>query len=221
MDSILQSIREIYAREVMTNIVNAMTPVYFACSKCALLSRTIQIRCSKARRLDCADCKAPAHRWFGLYDFVNWKPVRFKASITLAISVCGANIEANVLSGNDDRRLVCPLPKATVKLWGDMQQTQDEITGLRSTSAGRHWHNHRDALLILDVNLPMECHEVALLQQHSYEDIAGGRDRKKQVIIGHYRRRPEGEQETEIDRMAHHLIEQRRSKTRMFRFPAS
>ena len=75
---ILQSIREIYAREAVTNVLNAMTPVYFACSGCALIYRTIQVRRSKPKpgRIDCVDCKATVHDWSGLYDFVNWKPVR-------------------------------------------------------------------------------------------------------------------------------------------------
>jgi hypothetical protein len=81
MESILQTIREFYAREAEIDIVSIdgatrATTVYFVCSKCALPYRATQVRRSKAvaGKMDCLDCRGLVHRWSGLYDFIDWQP---------------------------------------------------------------------------------------------------------------------------------------------------
>jgi len=87
LKAILQSIREIYTRRAEIDIVDKSgatrpTPVYFVCSKCALLHTTIQIRQPKVKagRIDCLECGELVHQWSGgFYDFTDWQPVRLEA----------------------------------------------------------------------------------------------------------------------------------------------
>jgi len=83
MESILEAIREIYARQATIDIVDITGPtgkttVCFVCKKCSLLYMTTQIRRPKATagKMDCVGCGGPVHRWSGLYDFIDWQPVR-------------------------------------------------------------------------------------------------------------------------------------------------
>src|SRR5579864_2171950 len=72
----------------------------------------------------------------------------------------------------------------------------------------RHEHAYRRA--ILPVAVAEVGDEIALFEPNANEDIAARGHRKEQVPEAHVRRRPEGEDEAGIDRMAQPLIEERR-----------
>jgi hypothetical protein len=83
MESVLQTIKDIYARRASIDIVSVAghtgaTTVCFVCSKCSLLYKTTQVRRSKAKsgKKDCEECGAPVHRWSGQYDFIDWHQVK-------------------------------------------------------------------------------------------------------------------------------------------------
>jgi hypothetical protein len=56
--------------------------------------------------------------------------------------------------------------------------------------------------------------QIALFQKDPDEDVGGGDGRKQQMSDRHERRRPEGDDEAEIDRMTHELVVERRAKHR-------
>jgi len=78
-----------------------------------------------------------------------------------------------------------------------------------STFTARHWKQHSDLLAIAAVLVAEGVDHVTLFQLDRDQDVSGRRHREQQVTDGHRWRRPEGEQESEIERMAHPLVEQR------------
>ena len=80
--------------------------------------------------------------------------------------------------------------------------------GPRGPAAPRQRNKHRDLFSIAPVLVAKQPDQVALFQLDRDQDVAGGRQREQQVSGRHRRRRPEGEQEAEVDRMAHALVEQ-------------
>src|SRR5438445_507064 len=66
---------------------------------------------------------------------------------------------------------------------------------------------HRDLLAIATILVAEQGDHVALLEPDADQDIAGGPDREQQVAGRHGGRRPEGQQEAEIERMARTLVE--------------
>jgi hypothetical protein len=74
MEAILRTLREAYAREEE----QSTTIVYFLCVKCSLPYKTKQVRRSNGipGTMDCLDCGELVHRWSGIYDFIDWQPVR-------------------------------------------------------------------------------------------------------------------------------------------------
>ena len=71
--------------------------------------------------------------------------------------------------------------------------------------AARQRDQHRHLLAIATVLIAEQVDQIALLEPDADQDIAGGRDREQQMAGRHGRRRPEGEQEAEIERMADRL----------------
>jgi hypothetical protein len=49
--------------------------VYFGCLFCGALHSAIQIKRPVVGngRFDCKECKQTLHRWWGVYDFTDWK----------------------------------------------------------------------------------------------------------------------------------------------------
>src|SRR5262249_27061507 len=56
------------------------------------------------------------------------------------------------------------------------------------------------------------CDEVALLQRDGDEDVEGQAGGEDQVADGHVGRRPEGDDEADVERVAHRLVEERRAE---------
>src|SRR5512144_99891 len=83
----------------------------------------------------------------------------------------------------------------------------------RARSQPRSWRpsarqQHPDLVAIATISLAELRDEIAFLEPDADQDVAGGRGRKQQMPERHHRRRPEAEQEPEIDRMAHVAIEE-------------
>ena len=94
-------------------------------------------------------------------------------------------------------------------------------------SAGRRACGRRGSGISIETRSPVAAilvaehsDQVALLELDADQDVAGGRHREQQVASRHRRRRPEGEQEAQIDRMAHHPVKQRRVEFRRRQIPA-
>src|SRR5579871_3366026 len=89
-----------------------------------------------------------------------------------------------------------------------------------STFTRRHRDDHRDAAAILDIGLAMEGDEIALFQHDADQDVSGRRYGKQEMTRCHHGRRPERQDEAEIDRMADEFVEQGRLEARMLGHPA-
>src|SRR2546428_2314831 len=72
---------------------------------------------------------------------------------------------------------------------------------------GRPRHEHRDLAAVRLVPVSVSLHEVTLFELDGDEDVSHRRHGEDQVRDGHRRRRPEGDDETEIDGMADVPIE--------------
>ena len=62
-------------------------------------------------------------------------------------------------------------------------------------------------LAIFDVGVAVECDQVSFFKQHADEDVTCRRDGEQQMSGCHRGRRPEREQETEINRMTDEFVE--------------
>jgi hypothetical protein len=72
----------------------------------------------------------------------------------------------------------------------------------------RQRQQHRHAALVVAIGVAVERDQVALFQEfHRDQDVTGGAEREQQVADAHRRRRPERDQETEHQRMAHDAVE--------------
>src|SRR6266700_8233282 len=72
--------------------------------------------------------------------------------------------------------------------------------------ATRQREQHGYAPSIAAILVAEQCDEIALLELDADQDVAGRRHREQQVTRRHQWGRPEGEQETQIDRMPHQPI---------------
>ena len=86
------------------------------------------------------------------------------------------------------------------------------LTGSALRAGQRDQHRH--LLAIATVLIAEQVDQIALLEPDADQDIAGGPHGEQQMAQGHRRRRPEGEQEAEIDRMADPLVEEGRPEFR-------
>ena len=77
----------------------------------------------------------------------------------------------------------------------------------RSIAFDARRNQHRDTRAVRLIFRTVVLYQAALLQKDSDQDVSGGRDRKHEVSDRHMRSRPEGDHETQHDRMAHELIE--------------
>src|SRR5690349_3938439 len=76
------------------------------------------------------------------------------------------------------------------------------------TALFRDGQQAADLLLVGRVALAMLAHQVAFLELDRDQDVAERNDGKQQVAGGHGRRRPEGDDEAHVERVAHELVEQ-------------
>src|SRR5262249_50102275 len=75
-------------------------------------------------------------------------------------------------------------------------------------------NKHRDALFILPVLVSEHSDQITLLQPDADEDVGRGHCGEQHVADGHDRGGPKRDDEAEIDRMTHELVEQRRAEAR-------
>src|SRR5262245_22430335 len=76
-------------------------------------------------------------------------------------------------------------------------------------------HEHCDALAIVPVLVAKKFYQITFLQCDADKNV-GRRDKgEEQMTRGHDRRRPEGDDEAEVDWMSHELIEHWRLETRL------
>lgn len=68
-------------------------------------------------------------------------------------------------------------------------------------------------LAVLFIGRAVNARNVALFKPDGDEDVSGGGDGENQMADRHVRRRPEGDDETEHDRVAHKLVEKRRPES--------
>ena len=71
---------------------------------------------------------------------------------------------------------------------------------------------------VVAIDVAVDCDEVALLEGDADEDVARGREREHEPADGHVRRRPEGHQQAQIDRVADELVDERGAEARIDRF---
>src|SRR5580704_13638870 len=67
-------------------------------------------------------------------------------------------------------------------------------------------NQHPHLLAVTTILLAELSHQVALLEPDPEEDVAGRRDRERQVSGRHLGRRPERDDEAEVERVAHVAI---------------
>src|SRR5262245_64890164 len=77
-------------------------------------------------------------------------------------------------------------------------------------AAPRQRDQHGDVLAVAAILVAEQADEVALLELDGDQDVAGGGQREQQMPRRHAGRRPEGQQQAEIDRMTDVAVEQRR-----------
>src|SRR5215216_6559069 len=77
---------------------------------------------------------------------------------------------------------------------------------IRARFALRQRDQHRYLLAVAAVLVAEQRNEIALLQPDADQDVAGGRDGEQQMSGRHHGRRPEGNQESEVDWMPDGLI---------------
>src|SRR5262249_15832469 len=70
-----------------------------------------------------------------------------------------------------------------------------------------HRKNHRNLFSIFEIPFSEMTDQVPFLEQDPDEDITGGGHRKKEVSEGHSWGAPKGDEETQHDGMADHLVE--------------
>src|ERR1700691_916346 len=68
------------------------------------------------------------------------------------------------------------------------------------------WKEHRRAQPVLPVSIPEERNEIVFFKLDGQQDVARRGDGKQQVSVSHFGRSPEGDQESEIDRVANVLV---------------
>src|SRR5581483_10703525 len=78
----------------------------------------------------------------------------------------------------------------------------------RNRLSARPWDQHRHLLAIAAVLIAEQLDQVALLQMDADQNVAGGGEGEQQVADRHGGRRPEGDEEAQIDRMADLPVEQ-------------
>src|SRR5437764_9246010 len=78
---------------------------------------------------------------------------------------------------------------------------------------------HRYPLLVTAVFVAKHIDEVALLEQDADEDVGGGHASEQDMPDGHHRRRPERNNEAEIDRVPYEIIQKRRPEDRRRHLP--
>src|ERR1700741_4483491 len=93
--------------------------------------------------------------------------------------------------------------------------TQVTILLACRTSPLRERQQHRRMLLVVPVGIAMEADEIVLLELDRDQDVARRCDREQQMPLRHPRCRPEGEQEAEVERVAHELVEERNHEVRV------
>ena len=76
-------------------------------------------------------------------------------------------------------------------------------------------YEHGDALAIAPVLVAEECDQVAFLQGNADEYVGRRDGGEEQVAGGHHGRRPECDDEAEIDRMPNELVQQGRLEARL------
>src|SRR5262249_15612426 len=85
-----------------------------------------------------------------------------------------------------------------------------KFAGFAFAKLERQYHGH--TLLVAPVRLPMEIGQVLLFKLYRHEDVRGRCYRKHKVWRSHDRSRPEGKQPTQVKRMSHVLVQNRRSE---------
>src|SRR5215813_13484824 len=76
-------------------------------------------------------------------------------------------------------------------------------------------HQHGDALAIVLVLVAKKFDQITFLQCDADKNVGCRDEGEEQMACGHNRRRPEGDDEAEIDRMSHELIEHWRLEARL------
>lgn len=66
---------------------------------------------------------------------------------------------------------------------------------------------HGRVLAVAAILLAELLNQIVLLQLDAEQDVTGYQSRKEQMTCGHCRRRPNGEQDAEIDRVPHTSVE--------------
>ena len=78
----------------------------------------------------------------------------------------------------------------------------------------REWQQHAYLALVAPIPITKCAHEVALFQESAEDGIGGAHGREQQMACGHVRRRPKGNEGTDVDRMPHQPVEARRCQRR-------
>ena len=77
------------------------------------------------------------------------------------------------------------------------------------------WHQHPYLLAIAAILIPEQCDHVTLFQGDSDKDVGSRHGGEEEMAVGHRRRRPERDDEAEIDWMPHHFVKQRSLEVRL------
>lgn len=85
-------------------------------------------------------------------------------------------------------------------------------------AAGRPGEKHPRLRAILPVLVAELVDEIALFEENSDQGVTGREDREQQVAGSHMRRRPEGNEKAEEERMTDYLVEPGRLKFRRLEF---
>src|SRR4051794_20112020 len=81
-------------------------------------------------------------------------------------------------------------------------------------AAARPRQQHADVLPVAAILIAKQIDKVALFELDRDQDVAGGRNREQQMADRHRGRRPESEQEAQIDRVTDDAVKQRGMKLR-------
>src|SRR5262245_502047 len=83
-----------------------------------------------------------------------------------------------------------------------------------------NWHEHGDALAIVPVLVAKKSDQITFLQCDADKNVGRRNEGEEQMARGHNRRRPEGDDEAEVDGVSRQLVEQWCLETRLQpRFP--
>src|SRR5262249_18373750 len=78
------------------------------------------------------------------------------------------------------------------------------------------WYEHPDTCAVTSVFLTEEFDQIPFLQCDTNKNVGRRDEGEEQMACSHHWRGPEGDDEAEIDRVPHKLVEHRRFETRLY-----